>query len=83
MASNVALTVLDEESLMLCELRKYVRKNTPGPKKTTETTPQDTPKTYAENAGPITPEKILKRIENKMPKTIRNRTLQNEVYIKS
>ena len=62
MASNVALTVLDEESLMLCELRKYVRKNTPDPK----TTPQknqkiprkNTPKTYAEYARPIMPEKI-------------------------
>ena len=41
MASNVALTVLDEESLMLCELRKYVRKNTPDPKTTPETTPKD------------------------------------------
>ena len=34
---------------MLCELRKYVRKNTPDPKTTPETTPKDTPKKYAEN----------------------------------
>ena len=63
MASNVALTVLDEESLMLCKLRKYVRTNTPDPKTTPETTPKDAPKKYAENAGPITPEKITKSRE--------------------
>ena len=72
MASNVALTVLDEESLMLCELKKYVRKNTPDPKTTPETTPKDTPNKYAENIR----RKCRTNYAGKNHKVARNRKLK-------